>query len=148
MSNHKILTLDNLSLQEFDSETDLIPLLTPEDEEEMNNEELPDSLAILPLRNMVLFPGVVIPIAAGRDKSIKLINDAYAAGKIIGVVAQTSEEIEDPSKNDIHKVGTVARILRVLKMPDGNITVILQGKKRFQIETIVSETPYITASIK
>ncbi|MBC7605593.1 MAG: LON peptidase substrate-binding domain-containing protein, partial [Burkholderiales bacterium] len=75
MSNHKIRTLDNLSLQEFDAETELIPLLTPEDEEEMNNEELPDSLPILPLRNMVLFPGVVIPITAGRDKSINLIND-------------------------------------------------------------------------
>lgn len=148
MPNHKILTLDNLSLQEFDSETDLIPLLTPEDEEEMNNEKLPDSLPILPLRNMVLFPGVVIPITAGRDKSIKLINDAYAAGKIIGVVAQTNEEIEDPSKNDIFPIGTVARILRVLKMPDGNVTVILQGKKRFQIDTVISENPYITANIK
>ena len=148
MANHKITTLDNLSLQEFDSETDLIPLLTPEDEEQMNNEDLPETLALLPLRNMVLFPGVVIPITAGRDKSIKLINDAYTAGKIIGVIAQTNEEIEDPSKNDIFPIGTVARILRVLKMPDGNVTVILQGKKRFQIDSIISESPYITAKIK
>jgi len=147
MSNHKIHTLDNLSLQEFDTETELIPLLTPEDEEEMDNEELPNTLSILPLRNMVLFPGVVIPITAGRDKSINLINDAYAAGKIIGVVAQKNEEIEDPTKNDIHQIGTVARILRVLKMPDGNVTVILQGKKRFQIESVVSEMPYFTANI-
>ena len=143
MSNHKILTIDNLSLQEFDSEAELIPLLTPEDEEEMINEELPDSLFILPLRNMVLFPGVVIPITAGRDKSIKLIDDANAAGKIIGVVAQKNEEVEDPTKNDIHTIGTVARILRVLKMPDGTTTVILQGKKRFEIDTVVSEEPYI-----
>lgn len=148
MSNHKILTIDNLSLQEFDSDADLIPLLTPEDEEEMNNEALPELLAILPLRNMVLFPGVVIPITAGRDKSIKLINDANAAGKTIGVVAQINEEDEDPTKNDIHKIGTVARILRVLKMPDGNVTVILQGKKRFEIEDIVEELPYMTAQIK
>jgi ATP-dependent Lon protease len=148
MSNHKILTIDNLSLQEFDTEADLIPLLTPEDEEEMNNEALPETLAILPLRNMVLFPGVVIPITAGRDKSIKLINDANAEGKIIGVVAQKNEQDEDPSVDDIHKIGTVARILRVLKMPDGNVTVILQGKKRFEIDSVVSETPYITASIK
>ena len=148
MSNHKILTIDNLSLQEFDSEADLIPLLTPEDEEEMNNEALPELLAILPLRNMVLFPGVVIPITAGRDKSIKLINDANAVGKNIGVVAQINEEEEDPSRNDIHKIGTVARILRVLKMPDGNVTVILQGKKRFEIDTVVEELPYITAKIK
>ena len=148
MAQNKIITLDNLSLQEFDSEADLIPLLTPEDEEEMANEELPASLSILPLRNMVLFPGVVIPITAGRDKSIKLINDANAAGKTIGVVAQKNEEDEDPTKNDIHKVGTVARILRVLKMPDGNVTVILQGKKRFEIDAIVSEKPYFIANIK
>jgi len=148
MSNHKILTIDNLSLQEFDSEAELIPLLTPEDEEEMNNEELPVSLPILPLRNTVLFPGVVIPISAGRDKSIKLINDANAGGKIIGVVSQINEEDEDPSKDDIHKIGTVARILRVLKMPDGNVTVILQGKKRFEIDEVVLEEPYMTATIK
>ena len=148
MSNHKILTIDNLSLQEFDSEAELIPLLTPEDEEEMNNEELPETLPILPLRNMVLFPGVVIPITAGRDKSIKLINDANASGKNIGVVAQKNEEDEDPTKDDIHTVGTVARILRVLKMPDGNITIILQGKKRFEIAEVVSEEPYITATVK
>ena len=148
MSNHKILTFDNLSLQEFDTEADLIPLLTPEDEAEMTNEELPDSLPILPLRNTVLFPGVVIPITAGRDKSIKLINEANAGNKIIGVVAQKNEEDEDPSKDDINHIGTVARILRVLKMPDGNITVILQGKKRFEIDEVISETPYITAKIK
>ncbi|MBC7524662.1 MAG: endopeptidase La [Flavobacterium sp.] len=148
MSNHRILTFDSLSLQEFDSEAELIPLLTPEDEEEMSNEELPESLPILPLRNTVLFPGVVIPISAGRDKSIKLINDANAGDKIIGVVAQKNEEDEDPTKNDIHQVGTVARILRVLKMPDGNITVILQGKKRFKIDAVISEKPYLRASIK
>jgi ATP-dependent Lon protease len=148
MSNHKILTIDNLSLQEFDSDAELIPLLTPEDEEEMNNEELPETLPILPLRNMVLFPGVVIPITAGRDKSIKLINDANASGKNIGVVAQKNEEDEDPTKSDIHTIGTVARILRVLKMPDGNITVILQGKKRFEISEVISEEPYITATVK
>ena len=148
MSKHKILTLDNLSQQEFDSEAELIPLLTPEDEEEMNKEQLPESLPILPLRNMVLFPGVVIPITAGRDKSIKLIDDANADGKIIGVVAQKNEDIEDPTKEDINSIGTVARILRVLKMPDGTTTVILQGKKRFEIESITTEEPYLSAIIK
>ncbi|HBI01211.1 MAG TPA: endopeptidase La [Flavobacterium sp.] len=148
MSNHNILTLDKMSLHDFDTEADLIPLLTPEDEEEMANEELPNSLAILPLRNTVLFPGVVIPITAGRDKSIKLINDANAAGKVIGVVAQKDEDIEDPTRDDIHQIGTVAQILRVLKMPDGNVTVILQGKKRFQISKVISEEPYINALIK
>lgn len=148
MSQQKILTLDSLSLQELDHEADLIPLLTPEDEEEMNNEELPSDLPILPLRNTVLFPGVVIPITAGRDKSIKLINDANASDKIIGVVSQKNEEDEDPNENQINKVGTVARILRVLKMPDGNVTVILQGKKRFEIEKVTATEPYIRATIK
>ncbi|UPQ78742.1 endopeptidase La [Flavobacterium azooxidireducens] len=148
MSNHNIKTLDKMSLHDFDTEADLIPLLTPEDEEEMANEELPNSIAILPLRNTVLFPGVVIPITAGRDKSIKLINDANAAGKVIGVVAQKDEDIEDPTRDDIHQIGTVAQILRVLKMPDGNVTVILQGKKRFQISKVISEEPYINALIK
>ncbi|WP_264558571.1 endopeptidase La [Flavobacterium sp. N2270] len=148
MSNQKILTLDNLSLQEINSEAELIPLLTPEDEEEMNKEELPLDLPILSLRNMVLFPGVVIPITAGRDKSIKLINDANASGKVIGVVAQIDESVEEPTPNDVHKIGTVARIIRVLKMPDGNTTVILQGKKRFEIDTFTQEEPYMKATIK
>lgn len=148
MANHKILSIDNISLQDFDTDAELIPLLTPEDEVEMNNEELPDTLAILPLRNMVLFPGVVIPISAGRDKSIKLINEANASGKDVGVVAQKDENEEDPTKNDVHKIGTVAKILRVLKMPDGNITVILQGKKRFAIDAVISERPYLKAQVK
>lgn len=137
-----------MSLQDFNPEAELIPLLTPEDEEEMNNEDLPNDIAILPLRNTVLFPGVVIPISAGRDKSIKLINDANAAGKVIGVVSQINEDIEDPTQADINKIGTVARILRVLKMPDGNVTVILQGKKRFEIDQVTTEVPYIKATIK
>jgi ATP-dependent Lon protease len=148
MSKQRILNIDSLSLQELDTDAELIPLMTPEDEEEMNNEELPETLAILPLRNMVLFPGVVIPITAGRDKSIKLINDANADSKIIGVVAQKDESVEDPSATDIHTVGTVARILRVLKMPDGNTTIILQGKKRFEIDTVTNEEPYLKATIK
>lgn len=148
MPNHKILTLDNLSLQEMDHEADLIPLMTPEDEEEMNNEALPADLPILPLRNTVLFPGVVIPITAGRDKSIKLLNDANAGSKVIGVVAQKDEAVEDPSGSEIHHIGTVARIMRVLKMPDGNITVILQGKKRFEIDAFTQDDPYFKATIK
>lgn len=148
MSYHNIFTFDNLSLHDFDSDAELIPLMTPEDEAEMYNEELPATLPILPLRNTVLFPGVVIPISAGRDKSIKLINDANAGDKIIGVVSQINEEDEDPTKNDINKIGTVARILRVLKMPDGNVTVILQGKKRFAIDAVIAEKPYMKATIK
>src|SRR5690554_7921337 len=113
MAKQKILSLDSLSLQDFEPQSELIPLMTPEDEEEMDKETLPGDLPILPLRNMVLFPGVVIPITAGRDKSIKLIDDANSSTKIIGVVAQKEETIENLTANDIHKVGTVARILKV-----------------------------------
>ncbi len=149
MANQKIITLDNLMLDDFfDGDSEFIPLLSQEDEEEMNSEELPIELPILPLRNMVLFPGVVIPITAGRDKSIKLIEAAHKAGKNIGVVAQIDESIEDPVLKDIYHQGTVARIIKVLKLPDGNITAIIQGKKRFEIVDIITEEPYLTASVK
>ncbi|THD67516.1 endopeptidase La [Robertkochia marina] len=148
MSNNKFLNVDSLSLQNFDEDAELIPLMTPEDEEEINNEILPESLPILPLRNTVLFPGVVIPITAGRDKSIKLIKDANNGAKVIGVVSQKDESVEDPEVKDLNRVGTVARILRVLKMPDGNTTVIIQGKKRFSIKEVISDDPYFTATIE
>ena len=148
MAKSKIMNLDSLSFQGIDEDAELIPLMTPEDEEEINNEDLPEILPILPLRNTVLFPGVVIPITAGRDTSIKLINDANNGTKVIGVVAQIDEEVENPKSKDIHRTGVVARILRVLKMPDGNTTVIIQGKKRFEIADVISEKPYLSASIK
>ncbi|WP_405226070.1 endopeptidase La [Dokdonia sp. Asnod1-B02] len=148
MAKPKFTTLDRLSLQEIDGDAELIPLMTPEDEEAINNEELPESLPILPLRNTVLFPGVVIPISAGRDTSIKLIDEANKGGKVIGVVAQKDEEVENPGEDDIHKVGVVARILRVLKMPDGNVTVIIQGKKRFEVDQVTQVEPYMKATIK
>ncbi|WP_456867035.1 endopeptidase La [Galbibacter sp. BG1] len=148
MSNNKFLNMDSLSLQNIDDDAELIPLMTPEDEEEINNEVLPETLPILPLRNTVLFPGVVIPITAGRDKSIKLIKDASNGSKVIGVVSQKDETVEDPEIADLNTTGTVARILRVLKMPDGNTTVIIQGKKRFEIEEITTTDPYFNAKIK
>lgn len=148
MAREKIISIDNLSLQDLDPDADFIPLFSQEDEIEMNNEELPQEISILPLRNMVLFPGVVIPITAGRDKSIKLINDAIKGNKNIGVVAQLTAETEFPGVQDIYKYGTVAQILKTLKLPDGNITVILQGKKRFEINEITQEEPYLKASIK
>ena len=147
MGEFKLSSFDNMSLQGIDEDSELIPLLTPEDEEEMNNEVLPQTLPILPLRNTVLFPGVVIPITAGRDTSINLIKDANKGNKVIGVVAQKDEETESPTIKDIHRLGTAARILRVLKMPDGNTTVILQGKKRFEISEMLTEEPYMTAVI-
>ena len=97
MSNSKIFNIDNLSSQEFDEDAELIPLMTTEDEEEINSETLPEDLPILPLKNTVLFPGVVIPITAGRDKSIKLINDANGSNKIVGCVSQKDDEVEEPS---------------------------------------------------
>ncbi len=148
MGEFKFSNFDNMSLQGIDEDSELIPLLTPEDEEEMNNETLPQTLPILPLRNTVLFPGVVIPITAGRDTSINLIKDANKGSKVIGVVAQKDEETENPKVSDIHTLGTAARILRVLKMPDGNTTVILQGKKRFEIAEMLTEQPYMTAIIR
>jgi len=148
MARSKVTSLDSLSFQDINEDAELIPLMTPEDEEAMNKEELPEILPILPLRNTVLFPGVVIPITAGRDKSIKLINETNKGNKIIGVVSQMDENIEDPELKDIHKVGTVAKILRVLKMPDGNTTIILQGQKRFEVNEIITSIPYMTAAIK
>ena len=148
MARSKITSLDSLSFQDLNEDAELIPLMTPEDEEAMNKEELPEILPILPLRNTVLFPGVVIPITAGRDKSIKLINETNKGNKIIGVVSQIDENVEDPELKDINKVGTVAKILRVLKMPDGNTTVILQGQKRFEVSEVITSNPYMTATIK
>ena len=141
-------SLDNLSLQDIEGDADLIPLMTSEDEEELQKESLPESVPILPLKNTVLFPGVVIPITAGRDKSIQLIKDANKGSKVIGVVAQKDEELENPNAKDLHPLGTVAQILRLLKMPDGNTTVIIQGKKRFETAEIVQEEPYLTAKIR
>ena len=148
MKKSNFIALDSLSLQEFDENSELIPLMTPEDEEAINREKLPETLPILSLRNTVLFPGVVIPITAGRDKSIKLINDANKGGKVIGVVSQKDESVEDPTAKDINETGTVARILRVLKMPDGNVTVIIQGKKRFKVAEVITEEPYMNATIR
>jgi ATP-dependent Lon protease len=124
-----------------------ISLLSQEEEEEMNKEILPETLPILPLRNTVLFPGVVIPITVGRDKSINLIKDAHKGTKMVGVVAQTNADIEDPEFSDLHKVGTVAQIIKMLRMPDGSTTVIIQGKKRFRLLECTQTEPYFVAKI-
>lgn len=130
-----------------DNDTEFIPLFTNEEEEQMNSEELPETLPILPLRNTVLFPEVVIPITVGRDKSIRLIKEAYKAKKNIGVVSQIDPNVEEPTFNDLYKVGTVAIILKTLHMPDGSTTIIIQGKKRFTVLDIISTEPYFTARI-
>ena len=137
----------NSAIPLINEDSEFFPLMSQEDEEEMNNEETPDILSILPLRNTVLFPGVVIPITVGRDKSIKLIKDAYRGDRIIGVVSQRDVGIEDPTFEQLNQVGTVALIIKMLQMPDGNTTVIIQGKQRFRLQEEIQNDPYIKASI-
>ncbi|MBW4891407.1 endopeptidase La [Mucilaginibacter sp. HMF5004] len=132
----------------INEDSEFFPLMSSEDEEEMNNEELPEILPILPLRNTVLFPGVVIPITVGRDKSIKLIRDANKGNRMIGVVSQQDVGIEDPTFEQLNHVGTIALIVKMLQMPDGNTTVIIQGKKRFMLKDEVQSEPYIKATIQ
>ena len=131
----------------MDSETEFIPLLSSEDEEVMNSEEIPESLPILPLRNTVLFPGVVIPITVGRDKSIRLIREYYKGSRVIGAVSQKDASVEDPEFADLNKIGTVAHIIKILQMPDGSNTAIIQGKRRFIINELVQSDPYMKATV-
>jgi ATP-dependent Lon protease len=131
----------------INDDSEFFPLMSSEDEAEMNNEQVPDVLPILPLRNTVLFPGVVIPITVGRDKSIKLIRDANKGDRMIGVVSQQDVGVEDPTFDQLNRVGTVALIIKMLQMPDGNTTVIIQGKKRFILNEEVQSEPYIKATI-
>lgn len=127
---------------------DLIRLVTSDENEDDDIKEIPEELPILPIRNTVLFPGVVIPITVGRKKSIKLVKNAYENGdRIVGVVAQKDGDAEEPDSEDIYKVGTVAKIIKMLVLPDGSTTIIIQGKARFQITEVIKEEPYITASI-
>jgi ATP-dependent Lon protease len=131
----------------IDDDTEFIPLLSPEDEDSINNEKFPEVLPVLPLRNTVLFPGVVIPITVGREKSIRLIKEAYKGDRLIGVVSQKDDKIEDPKVAELNKVGTIAYIVKMLRMPDGNTTAIIQGKRRFEIGEITQQEPYIKAKI-
>ena len=147
MSKEDIFDFHN-AMPIINEDTEFFPLMSQQDEEEMNNEETPETLAILPLRNTVLFPGVVIPITVGRDKSIKLIKEAYKGNKIIGVVSQKDVSIEDPTFEQLNTVGTVANIIKLLQMPDGNTTVIIQGKQRFSLIEEVQNEPYIKAVVK
>ena len=132
----------------MESDAEFIPLITAEEEENVNNQKFPTELPILPLRNNVLFPGVVIPITVGRDKSIKLIQEANKGNKIIGVVSQKNQDEESPEFDDLNRIGTVAQIVRLLKMPDGSSTVIIQGKRRFEIIQPLQTEPYMVATVK
>jgi ATP-dependent Lon protease len=142
------MSFQNFKLKPED-ELDFLPIipLNESEQEDTNGVEVPAEIALLPLRNTVLFPGVVLPITVGRDKSIKAVNDAYRSDKLIGVVAQKDSSVEDPAVKDLEQVGTLARIVKQIKMPDGGTTIIIQGKSRILIQSIVSEDPYFKAKI-
>jgi ATP-dependent Lon protease len=133
-----------------DEDTDFMPIIPINENESEQDKNLivPDILPVLPLRNTVLFPGVVLPITVGRDKSIKAVNDAYKSDKLIGVVAQKDANIEEPEPKDLCSIGTVAKIVKLIKMPDGGTTIIIQGKKRFELLELVSDDPYFKANIQ
>ena len=150
MGFNRNLLLSTLGLSDFrDEDTgEFVQLITPDAEDWLPEEKIPTDLPILPIKNTVLFPGVVIPITVGRQKSIRLVKKAYRGKKVIGVIAQKNMKVEDPGENDIHKVGTLARILKLLILPDGNTTIIIQGKQRFEIEHIIQKEPYLQATIR
>ncbi len=139
---------DNFFLRAED-DTDFLPIIPINENENEQDKNLiiPDFLPLLPLRNTVLFPGVVLPITVGRDKSIKAVNDAYKTNKLIGVLAQKDANIEEPELKDLCDIGTVAKIVKLIKMPDGGTTIIIQGKKRFTLLSIIEEDPYFKANI-
>ena len=132
-----------------EDEMDFMPIIPLNEHDQENGVDLivPAELPLLPLRNTVLFPGVVLPITVGRDKSIKAVNEAYKADKLIGVVAQKDSNVEDPSIQELEDIGTIAKIVKLIKMPDGGTTVIIQGKKRFTIEQIIADDPYFKAKV-
>jgi ATP-dependent Lon protease len=135
------------SEDEFHDFEQAIPLLSEEEERRLNESGIPDDLPILPLKNTVLFPGVVIPITVGRDRSLSLVKKAFETDKIIGIVAQKKKDQEDPAPEDLYEVGTVAQILKLIKMPDGSKSIVIQGKSVFRIEAFTSTDPYFTARV-
>jgi len=137
-----------LAIQLVQEESDdLIQMINPEQESDLKPEDLPEQLSILPIKNTVLFPGVVIPITVGRQKSIRLVKKAYQGNRIIGVLAQKNSQAEEPGLDDLYRTGTVARIIKMLVLPDGNTTIIIQGKNRFSVSEFTQEDPYLTAKI-
>lgn len=126
---------------------EFIQMIAPEDEDSTQLADLPEELPILAVRNTVLFPGVLIPITVGRQKSIKVVKQAHKGDKIIGVLTQENPQVDDPKSEDLHKVGTVAKIVKMLVLPDGNTTIIVQGKQRFEVESFTATTPYLKAKV-
>jgi len=136
--------IDNSDFLKFgEDDAEFVPIIAESLEEDMDLSEVPEHLPILPLRNTVLFPGVVIPITVGREKSINLVREIYKGKRMVGVLAQKDTEVDEPSPKNLYGVGTMAQILKILQMPDDTTSVIIQGKRRFQLEEIVSEDPYL-----
>jgi ATP-dependent Lon protease len=139
---------DNLQLQDImDEEVEMIPMLSIDEDEEILGDNFPRTIPLLPLRNNVLFPGVVIPISVGREKSIKAVKKAYKGNKLIGVLAQKDVQIEEPEPQDLFTVGTIARIIKMLKMPDGGTTLIIQGVSRFHLDQVIEVDPFLEGII-
>lgn len=133
---------------QFDDFEQAIPLMSEEEEKELTQSEVPEELPILPLKNTVLFPGVVVPITVGRDRSLALVKEAYESDKTIGVVSQKNEEDEDPDEKDLFEVGTVAQILKLIKMPDGSKSIVIQGKTTFKVDEFLQKDPYFKAKVQ
>lgn len=132
----------------FEEETEFMPLVSVEEtDEEHDKEEYPNELPILALKNTVLFPGIVIPITVGRERSVKAINKAYNEDKLIGVLSQKDDDIEDPNASDLYSIGTIAKVIKLIRMPDGTITTILQGRRRFVLEEMLTDTPYMKGRV-
>src|SRR6478752_10324526 len=138
----------NIAPIEQEESEELIQLINPEKDIDLKPEDLPAELPILPIKNTVLFPGVVIPITVTRQKSIRLIKKAYQGNRIVGVIAQKNKQAEDPGTEDIYRFGTVAKIIKMIVLPDGNTTIIIQGKNRFAVKEFLQEEPYLTARIE
>ena len=132
----------------LDGDGDIIPIIADGDDGDLEDVEVPENIPVLSLRNTVLFPGVVLPISIGRPKSIQLIKDAYRNDKIVGTVAQIDPDIENPEYKDLHSVGTIGQIVKLLEMPDGSTTAIIQGRKRMVLNELVSDDPYFVARVK
>ena len=144
---NNVIIQDLFLTNNINDDNEFIPIISDEDDDSAENLVIPDSLPILPLRNTVLFPGIVIPITVGREKSIKLIREAYKKDKIIGTVAQRNPNENDPTGKDIFKVGTIAQVLKILEMPDNSTSVIIQGRKRFEVKGITKDEPYLQANV-
>ncbi|MFP4447708.1 MAG: endopeptidase La [Bacteroidales bacterium] len=145
--NSKNDLTDFLFLEETEQKSEFIPLITDEEEESLKKVEVPETIPILPLRNTVLFPGVILPITVGRDKSLTLVNEAYSKDKVIGTISQKDPNIEDPEYKDLYLTGAIAQIIKILEMPDGSTSVIIQGKKRFQLDEITQTRPYLEGKV-